>query len=196
MKTSEALNLSPYQIGKMSEKELRKVVSTIRSTARKRWERLERQGIYSPAMKAFSKKAKGFDTVLPSVKDLDLVTLRNEYRRYKLFLEAQTSTVPGAKRAIDQQTKLVNELAGRSDLSPSEASEILNMADELKLADEIARVQSSTKRISAISEEYNTGKTKEEIMKEARKRLEEAYENRVNAISTSEYFNQNPGGGQ
>lgn len=196
MKTSDLLNLSPYQIGKMSEKELRKVVSTIRSTARKRWERLERKGLYSPAMKAFSKKAKGFDTVLPSVKDMDMITLRNEYRRYKLFLEAQTSTVPGAKKAMEQQTKLVNELAGRSDLSPSEASEILSMADDLKLADEIARIQSSTKRISAITEEYNTGKSKEEIMQDARKRLEEAYENRVNAISTSEYFNQNPGGGQ
>ena len=196
MKTSEALSLSPYQIGKMTEKALRKVVSIIRSTARKRWERLERHGLYSPAMQAFSKKAKGFDTVLPSVKDLDLVTLRNEYRRYKLFLEAQTSTVPGAKRAREQQTKLVNELAGRSDFSPNEAAEILRMADELKLADEIARIQSSTKRITAISEEYNIGKSKDQIMKEAKKRLEEAYENRVNAISTSEYFNSNSGGGQ
>ena len=56
-----------------------------------------------------------------------------------------------------------------------EITEIFLMADELK--NEMNVLQSSTDRISAISEVYDPDLSKDEIMTRAREKMVEAYEN-------------------
>lgn len=191
MKTEQLINFTPKQITKMSEKELRKVVSTLRSTARKRYERLTEKGYWTIPMKTLSSKSPSTSDVLPSVAKADVITLRNEYKRFSQFLKAKTSTVTGAKKAEKQAEKLINDISGRDDFTQEEISEIYDLAGKLSLTDEISHIMSSTEKITAVVEEYSPNRSKNEILKTARKKVEDAYERQKRKeISTSEYFNQ------
>lgn len=194
MTTNQILEMSLRDLSKLNEKELRKSVSILRSTARKRYERLAEQDIMTQSMRSFGRKSPDIDTVLPTVAGMDKVTLRNEFKRYKSFLESKTSTITGAKRVEQQTRKMVEEVSGRTDFTDEEMTDILSMADELSLTEEIGRIQSSTERISAVSQEYARNKSKEEIIKGAKERLENAYEmqQQQRNLSTSQFFEDTP----
>ena len=110
MTTQQILSLSIRDINKMTEKELRQAVSTLRSTGRKRYERIVESEVYSPAIKSLWHGAKG-DVIFPTVRGMDSTTLKNEFKRYKSFLEKKTSTVAGAKRYEKAQQEVVEMFA-------------------------------------------------------------------------------------
>ena len=192
MKTEEALKLNPRQIAKMSERELRKVVSTIRSTARKRYERLAKEGFYTKPMKTFSKGSPDESTVLPEVRHMDIIRLRNEYKRYKQFLQSKTSTVKGARKAEVRARSFVEDVSGRRDFTESEIAEILDMAKDLSLTDEIGHIMSSTDKVTAVAEYYNPKQSREEILQNAKQKVVDAYElQQRKGLPTSSFY-QNP----
>lgn len=194
MKTNQLLNLTIKDVSKMTEKELRQSVSVLRSTARKRYERLEKAGLYTQPMRTLSRKSPNDESVLPTVSGMDKITLRNEFKRYKAFLESKTSTVSGAKRVEQATRKMIEDVTGRNDFTDEEMTDILSMADEISLTEEIGKIQSSTERISAISQEYTRSKSKDEILKGAKERLENAYElqQQQRNLSTSQFFDNSP----
>ena len=192
MNTKQALNLNPRTISKMSEKELRKVISTLRSTARKRYERLSQQGFYNLPMKTFSKNSPNKKQVLPTVKGMDKITLRNEYKRYARFLNAKTSTIEGAKKSERQSKEFIESISGRNDFTDSEMNEIFSMADRLNLTDEISHIMSSSDKVTAVIEEYHPNRSREEILEKARERVQERYElQQAESIPPSHFYKEN-----
>lgn len=173
MKTKDTLELSQRQLEKMGDKELRRVVSTMRSTSRKRYERIVESEVYSQAAVALLKSSKG-DTVLPTVAGMDRITLLNEYKRYKQFLTSKTSTVTGARKVENKTKSMINDLSGGKNFTDEEVTELFIIADELK--NEMNFLQSSTDRISAVAEVYDPSKTKDEIMQQAKNVMVSNYE--------------------
>lgn len=173
MKTESLLNYTQRQLERMTEKELRQTVSTLRSTSRKRYERIVEADVYSQSAQALW-RASGGNDIFPTIKGMDATSLLNEYKRYVSFLKSKTSTVRGAKKSTSQSKQLVEDLSGGKEFTDEETTEIFLLADELK--NEINLLQSSTDRISAISEVYNPNLTKKEIMEKAREIMVNRYE--------------------
>lgn len=104
----EILNMSQRDLMKMTDKEIRKVISSQRSIARKRLERLEAKEEYTPSLSDLMRSGG-----IPTVKGMDKISLINEYKRYRKFLGAVTSTVTGAKKV--RQNAVENLKKGISD---------------------------------------------------------------------------------
>ena len=174
MTTNQILNLTQRELERMTEKELRQAVSVLRSTSRKRYERLVEADVYSQSAIALHRSS-GSGGIFPTVAKMDIITLVNEQKRYKQFLMSKTSTVTGARKTENKTKKLVEDLSGGKEFTDEEITEIFVMADELK--NEMNVLQSSTDRISAISEVYDPDLSKEEILTRAREKMVEIYEN-------------------
>lgn len=174
MTTQQILNLTQRELERMTEKELRQAVSVLRSTSRKRYERLVEADVYSQSAIALHRSS-GSGGIFPTVKNMDSITLLNEHKRYKQFLMSKTSTVGGARKTKNKTKNLIEDLSGGKDFTDEEITEIFLMADELK--NEMNVLQSSTDRISAISEVYDPDLSKDEILNRAREKMVEIYEN-------------------
>ena len=96
MTTKQIMNLTQRDLEKMTDAELRKAVSTLRSTARKRAERVKKAGLFkkgSPAVKELDRGG-GLRPVATLKERSEII---NEWKRYRKFLKAKTSTVKGAR---------------------------------------------------------------------------------------------------
>lgn len=196
--TQQILNLSIKEVEKMGEKELRSAVSTLRSTSRKRYERLEEQSQYSPAMRGVSTKSSSTETVFPTIRGMDLTSLQNEFKRYRSFINAPTSTVTGAKKYQEQQKSTFADFFGidESELTDDEVDFLWEMLDEMRdngvggvlnyrqVAKEIGEVYDSRRN------NPNRSLKKENIKRSVSKRLEKIYESEQlpSKVYTSAYF--------
>lgn len=174
MTTQQILNLTQRELERMTEKELIQAVSVLRSTSRKRYERIVEADVYSQSAIALHRSS-GSGGIFPTVRNMDTITLLNEHKRYKQFLMSKTSTVTGARKTKNKTKNLIEDLSGGKNFTDEEITEIFLMADELK--NEMNVLQSSTDRISAISEVYDPDLSKEEILTRAREKMVETYEN-------------------
>lgn len=106
MNVKQILNLSSKQISKMSDKELRKIVTIANSAANKRIVRAEKAGLSSGVIEG----AKEFGPF--SVKGVqNRFQLEARFTRARMFLSAKTSTVAGIKSSQRKMYKnLVAEL--------------------------------------------------------------------------------------
>lgn len=89
------LELTPEQLARMNEKQLREVVSQMASAANKRLKRLEKveMGTYAPAYRKTIQR--GYSTLQGGkfgVKGKNLNQLRNEYKAVKTFLTSKTGS--------------------------------------------------------------------------------------------------------
>lgn len=196
--TQQILNLSIKEVEKMGEKELRSAVSTLRSTSRKRYERLVEQSPYTPAMRGVSTKSTSTETVFPTIRGMDLTSLRNEFKRYRGFINAPTSTVRGAKKYQEQQKSTFADFFGiyESELTDDEVDFLWEMLDEMRdngvggvlnyrqVAKEIGEVYDSRRN------NPNRSLKKENIKKSVTKRLEKIYESEQlpSKVYTSVHF--------
>jgi len=177
MTTQQLLNFTQRQLEKATEKELRKVVSTLRSTSRKRLNRIEESGLYSEAVKALKDRAyKSFDYVLPTVAGMDKITLINEYKRYKAFLSSKTSTLAGARKSTKAKQETVSDITGVN-LSNEDVVEVLELYDEAKKSN-VGGVLNYKKVMETTEEVYKEHPewTKDKILSEVEDRLIKAYE--------------------
>jgi len=111
MKTNALLNLTQKELQSLTDKELRKAVSTLRSTSRKRYERLVKAEVFKGGSRAAKELDRGGG--LPPVKSLETrAQLINEYKRYKKFLKNKTSTVTGAREHKETLRKALKKGAG------------------------------------------------------------------------------------
>ena len=188
MKTEQLLKLNQRQLEKMTEKELRQVVSTLRSTSRKRAERVAKTGLYSPALERLKKGASTSD-YLPTIKGMDVTQLRNEYKRYKGYLKSQTSTAGGTRKA---NKKLKEITAQETGVSFDNADEMLQYYHLVDLAEQtdvggVLHYRTIKEVVDEVyrNEKYDgrRGMSKDEneefdreILDEIEKRLEEIYE--------------------
>lgn len=187
MTTQQLLNKTQREVTKMTEGELRKAVSILRSTARKRYERLVESEIYSPAAQYMVKSARG-QYVLPTVKNLSVSELKNEYKRYKTFLQMKTSTVSGTKKAKKAQKEATETLIGR-ELTDEEITDLWQMVDELQNTDVggVLNYKQISETVSDIMIEHPDF-SKVDILDLARNRLVEIYENESSNNFTSRFM--------
>lgn len=176
MITQQLLNKTQREVTNMTEAELRKAVSVLRSTARKRYERLVESETYSPAAQYMVKSARG-QYVLPTVKNLSVSELKNEYKRYKTFLQMKTSTVSGTKKAKKAQKEATETLIGR-ELTDEEITDLWQMVDELQNTDVggVLNYKQISETVGDIMIEHPDF-SKVDILDLARNRLVEIYEN-------------------
>lgn len=192
----EIFNLSRKQLDNMDEKELRKVVSSARSIARKRYERLEKKGIQSPAMGLLMKhrEKEGYDIPFPTVNKMDKITLRNELRRYMGFIGAKSSTIPGAKEIMEKSKQAIFDITGVQ-FDDKETVDFWHIVDRAKQT-EVGKVLHYTQIQAATAEamENNKELSNEELIEKVKTKLQEVYEaeNPTNTIYPSEYYNQTP----
>lgn len=188
--TKQILNKTQREVASMTEKELRQAVSTLRSTARKRYERIIEAEVYSPAIKSLWRGVKG-DNVLPTVSGMDIVTLRNEFKRYKAFLEKKTSTVTGSRKYMKSTKETAKEITG-IDLDDESAIDFWNLYDEAKETG-VGGVLNYKDVMEVTADIYdsNSGESSEELLEKIKTRLEEIYEseNVSSAIYPSGFVN-------
>ena len=192
MKTADLLSISPKKLDTMTEKELRKVVSTMRSTARKRYERIEKAGLsdYSPAVNLLKKRGK--KGLLPPVKELDKTSLINEYKRYKSFLKSKTSTKKGAKVYVEK----IRE-AARAVARPESFESDDDLLRFYSLYDSLQETSIATafnyryvEKVMAETLEDNPDKSDEDLLRIAEERLQRQYikDNPSTDPTSSKYF--------
>lgn len=199
--TKEALKIKPHFLRKATEKQLSKIVSAIRSTARKRYERLIESEEYSPAASSLVKSAKGKGDILPSVKGMDKTQLLNEYKRLSAFLKMQSSTVTGAKQVKEHVRIRASEIVGR-ELTDAETTEMWRIVDQLQKEDAIGMSRTHGDTNGAEVAEY-VGKlitsdldlSREDILQMARDKAQQIYERKQMESmpygdNTSQFFDE------
>ena len=102
MTTEEILNLNPYQIARLSEKELRKAINQLNSVANKRLARIERRHLelVSPAYQSVLVYRGGRFRI--SEPGATKGVLRIDLGDVKRFLENKTSRIPGVKSNLNR----------------------------------------------------------------------------------------------
>lgn len=183
MKLDAIMKLNQRQIEKMSRQELARVVSDLRSVARKRIERMEKSEVYSPAYTSIISGGG-----IPTVKGMDITQLRNEFKRYKGFVEMKTSTVRGART---YQRKLKNnfeKMVGRS-LTNDEMGFYSRILDDLR--DEGLATANNYKNVLNYITEYSNDNPElgsEELKQQVREVLENEYEQTTRGFYSSDRF--------
>lgn len=200
MKTQTVLNYTIKDVERLSDRELRQAVSMVRSTARKRYERLVDAEISSPAMRGIMTKSPDTESVFPTIRGMDTTTLRNELQRYKMFINAPTSTKPGAIAYNKKQKDIITEMVG-DDLTPEEVTEYWEIYEDMKQTG-VGGVLNYKKVMDIVGDVYEERRkphsrkkrTKRAIKSEVKKRLEKIYENEnVPAkVYPSQYIDDDP----
>lgn len=103
--TSQLLSLSSSDIMKLSENELRTLVSKLASTSNKRIGRIKKSERYSPALHEAGEIRFG-------AKGKDYNELLSEYMREKTFLTDPTSSLTGLKTFERSMYKVANDVYG------------------------------------------------------------------------------------
>lgn len=184
MTTEQILQMNIKQLEKLSSQELRQSVSTLRSTSRKRYERVVESDLYSPSVEALRKSAK--ENIFSTVKGMTDEQLINEFKRYRQFLKAPTSTVGGARKSNKKLREETQKATG-VDFDTDELLHYYSLVDQARKT-EVGGVL-DYRTIKEVTEEvFNKHKdkrkeTKEEnkrfnrsVLKEIEKRLQDIYE--------------------
>lgn len=193
MTTEQILQMNLKQIEKLTTQELRQSVSTLRSTSRKRYERVVETGMYSPAVASLERKAeKNKQDVFSTVKGMTDEQLINEFKRYRQFLKNPTSTKKGTKQAnvkLHEETEKVVDV-GDVDIDDYTTDEWLHyyaLVDEARKSD-AGSVLDYNYAKNVVKELFNKNRHKrkdtregnkrfnKKILKEAEKRLQEIYD--------------------
>lgn len=176
MTTQQLLDLSLRELTKMTDRELKQAVSTLRSTARKRYERLVNSGevVNSPAAIYLQRGG-----LYPTIKGMDTVTLRNEFKRYKHFLGLKTSTVSGTKKYYKDMKEMLQATTGDDTFNDDESLvEFWKLYDSAKNTD-VGAVLNYRQVMNEVAEIYdnNSDLPTEELLQKIRERLQTVYEN-------------------
>ncbi len=174
--TSDLMKLSLSDLNDLNDAALRKIVSTMRSTARKRYERLQDEGLENMVKTYFKKGAASEENLLPTVKGMDRVTLINEFQRYRRFLSAKSSTVRSARKVLQQQKEFIREVSDR-EMDTDDMLRFFALYEGAKKTGvggvlNYRVVEYYTEKIF----QDNKDKSNKEILDDIEKRLKEVYE--------------------
>lgn len=164
-------SLSNDQIMKMSERELRAVVTKLNSVANKRLKRLEENA------QEIVDYSRAYDSVMNSggrfsVKNKNLNELRAEYKRVSSFLNSKTSSSRGTKKMIKSTILTLKEKG--VDVTVEELGSIWDVYKKLKEMDSIISFFPSEQVVEAIKN--SSGNTYKEILEDVLEELKGKYE--------------------
>lgn len=167
--TGQLLKLSGTQLNKLSRKELAQVVSRLGSTANKRLRRFEKKDTSSPATEYVKRTGGKF-----SVKGKNVESLKKEYLRVKGFLEAETSTITGAKKV---RKNVINKLKEFGvDIKENQYDKFFKVYERLKEVDRA--VGDKLLKYNVFEEIGNAldNPNIDDIVDEMQKRIDEIYQ--------------------
>lgn len=129
---------SPYQISKMSDAEIRKAYSDLRSVANKRLGRLEAQGLNQTARSGYR---------FPTIKQVEASsksTVASELADVSVWLRDERSTVRGEKAFLNEFTETMKE-KGYGDLIKSyqDAYDFFDFMEEVRQQHQELQVRGS-----------------------------------------------------
>lgn len=164
-------SLSNDEIMRMSEKELRAVVTKLNSVANKRIKRLQENA------QEIVDYSKAYDQAMQSggrfsVKNKNLNELRAEYKRVSNFLNSKTSSSRGTKKVIKSTILTLNKKGVT--VTVEELGSIWEIYKKLKEMDPIISFFDSGQVIEAIKN--SSGNTYEEILEDVLEELKGKYE--------------------
>lgn len=181
MTTKQIINLTQRDLEKMTDAELRKAVSTLRSTARKRAERVKKAGVFKNGSAAVKELDRG-GGLRPVATLKERSEIINEWKRYKKFLKSKTSTVKGAR---EYKKKLREGLKKGAGLE-NQTNTIFDNDEQLEtFADVLDDLEESniyelyyTKYMETLAQtiEKNPNKSKDEIASIVKERVDDWYE--------------------
>ena len=196
LSTQQILNMTQDQVEALSDEELKAVVSTLRATAKKRWERMSEENIFSPAMSQFSKgvntKEVIKNAVVPTIKGMDRVRLLNEYKRYRDFLNSRTSHLKESRQYVNNLQEQVEDITG-TEFTFEELSEFYKLYDQAKETN-VGHILYYRTIMDTVAEVYDDdkfhNKRPKTILKEIEKRLNDIYESQAepSSIYPSEFL--------
>lgn len=181
MTTKQIMNLTQRELEKMTDAELRKAVSTLRSTARKRAERVKKAGVFkngSAAVKELDRGG-GLRTVATLKERSEII---NEWKRYKKFLKAKTSTVKGAreyKKKLREGLKKGAGLENQTDTifdNDEQLETFTGILDDLEESNIYELYYTKYMETLAQTIEKNPNKSKDEIASMVKERVDNWYE--------------------
>lgn len=181
MKIPDILDLDWDTVGRMKEKELSKIVSTMASAANKRLRRFEQANDVSPAVRYAEKGGGKF-----SVAGKNLNELRHEFSRVKTFLEEKTSTLRQWNKTVRETQRTLADMdvhIPREDLR-----EVMKIYGSIKT--DFPDIQDSVIYAPAIQEIYNRmqdGQSADQIRDAARSMMIKGYESREAANNAFDF---------
>ena len=181
--TNQLIKLSGTQLNKLSRKELAQVVSRLDSTANKRLRRFEKKDTTSPATEYVKRTGGKF-----SVKGKNIESLKKEYLRVKGFLEAETSTITGAKKV---RKNVINKLKEFGiDIKENQYDKFFKVYERLKEVDRT--VSDKLLKYNVFEEIGNVidNPNIDDIVNEMQKRIDEIYQQSIgeDAYDLSKFF--------
>lgn len=181
--TNQLIKLSGTQLNKLSRKELAQVVSRLGSTANKRLRRFEKKDTTSPATEYVKRTGGKF-----SVKGKNIESLKKEYLRVKGFLEAETSTITGAKKV---RKNVINKLKEFGiDIKENQYDKFFKVYERLKEVDRT--VSDKLLKYNVFEEIGNVidNPNIDDIVNEMQKRIDEIYQQSIgeDAYDLSKFF--------
>lgn len=184
----QLMRLRPGTINKMTEPELRSVVTRLASAANKRVRRIAAKGIETPATRT-AETSGGFFTG----KGKTLPQLRTEYKRVKGFLQSETSSLTGYKKFIKRFDKKLEKIRTKK---KKKKDSVTGGAPEKKKTQKEDTQKKGKKVVSEddIKEQhdkYDKVFRAVERLKELNPWLVESYGSQMIA-ATEEYINDNP----
>ena len=100
----ELMNIPQDEWEGLSKKDMRSVVQRLASAANKRVDRMQKNGISSPALRQLLENGGRVST-----KGKDLAALRAEFARAKNFLQSETSTISGYNKFVQDNIDALKE---------------------------------------------------------------------------------------
>lgn len=121
------INYNPYQLSKMTDAEIRKAYSQLRSTANKRLSRLAEQGLNKTARSGYK-----FPTIA-EIQSSSRSTVASELADVSKFLRDDRTTVRGEKRFISDFKEIMTD-KGYGDLveTPDDIYKMIDYFDDLR----------------------------------------------------------------
>lgn len=168
----EILNSDIGDLKKLSGKDLRNVVSTLRDAAAKRYNRALKSGELDPAIVAFRDKYGG----KISVKGKTDKELRKELSKGYYFLQSKTSTSTGRK-----EVRIALESATGVKLNQKQIDKLWQTIDRMSELYELGKLPAfgslgSNEVRNYVAQQVKQGKSVDKILANAEKGLNELYE--------------------
>ena len=169
LKIKDILNMDVSDFNKLGKKDLQKITGRLVSAANKRYRRATAAGVTSPAFSYVEK------TGVFSTKGKNINQLRAEFVRAKNFLEAETSTIKGAEKFVNESIKaLKNEGV---EVSRDNFQEVMRLYESLKRdSPKVAERGLKYAVLQELSSYVESKKDPDDILTSMQNSLDEIYE--------------------
>lgn len=175
LSVKQILSMDVAEFNKLGLKDLQKITGRLVSASNKRYRRAKQAGVESPAFTYVE------NTGLFSTKGKNLNQLRAEFVRAKNFLDAETSTIKGAKKFMSESIKMLKQEG--VNISEDKFKDVMKVYEELKRSNPKVRerqlkysvLQEIEKRVEPDSNFTKNDDRVKKIVTEMHNQLEDIY---------------------